>query len=142
MKRSIVVGALIVATVCSAEAQYLENFDGAELAIDQSGLEGWSFFSGDGEATIDLVATGHGHATIVVDATRDRKNVWWALIRHRVSEQMDPGDPRYYDVLFSAGTFYRESGNMTAALGFFRRVSDEAASPLKEQAAIWVSLTK
>jgi hypothetical protein len=73
----------------SVGAQFLETFDDPELSIDPSGVEGWSFFSGDGEATIELVATEEGHASILVDATRDRRNVWWALIKRRVSEQMD-----------------------------------------------------
>ena len=89
MKRPILIGALVLAAAFSAEAQFLEDFDRTELAIDQSGVEGWSFFSGDGEATIEFVATGDGHASILVDATRDRENIWWALIKHRVSEQMD-----------------------------------------------------
>ena len=89
MNRSILFGAVVLTAVLPADAQYLDDFDSTELAIDQSGVEGWSFFSGDGEATIDFVATGDGHASILVDATRDRENTWWALIKHRVSEQMD-----------------------------------------------------
>jgi hypothetical protein len=38
---------------------------------------------------MDLVATGEGHASIVVDARDDRRNVWWALIKHRVSQAID-----------------------------------------------------
>jgi hypothetical protein len=72
-----------------ADAQFLETFDDPELRLDPSGVEGWSFFSGDGEATIDLGGSGKGYASILVDATRDRRNIWWALIKHRVSEQMD-----------------------------------------------------
>jgi hypothetical protein len=73
----------------TVSAQFLETFDDAELHVDPNGVAGWSFFSGDGEATIDLLGTGEGYATIVVDATSDRRNVWWALIKHRVSENMD-----------------------------------------------------
>jgi hypothetical protein len=70
-------------------AQFLETFDDPELRVDPSGVEGWSFFSGDGEATIDFRGTERGHASILVDATRDRRNVWWAVIKRRVSEGMD-----------------------------------------------------
>jgi hypothetical protein len=73
----------------SADAQFLETFDDPVLRVDQSGLEGWSFFTGDGEATIDFRNTGEGYASIFVDATRDRRNIWWALIKHRVSEEME-----------------------------------------------------
>jgi hypothetical protein len=38
---------------------------------------------------MDLVATGEGWASILVDARRDRRNVWWALIKHRVSQTVD-----------------------------------------------------
>jgi hypothetical protein len=68
----------------SVGAQFLETFDDPELRVDPNGVDGWSFFSGDGEATIELVATEDGHASILVDATRDRRNVWWALIKRRV----------------------------------------------------------
>jgi hypothetical protein len=85
-----VIGLIIfVACAISADAQFLETFDDSELRVDQSGLEGWSFFSGDGEATIDFRSTGEGYASILVDATRDRRNIWWALIKHRVSQEMD-----------------------------------------------------
>ncbi len=72
-----------------ADAQFLETFDDPELRVDPSGVDGWSFFSGDGEATIDFRGSGKGYASILVDATRDRRNIWWALIKRRVSEQMD-----------------------------------------------------
>jgi len=87
--RILLVCALALAVGSRADAQFLESFDDPELSVDPNGVEGWSFFSGDGEATIDLVATEDGYASILVDATRDRRNIWWALIKHRVSEQMD-----------------------------------------------------
>ncbi len=73
----------------SADAQFLETFDDPVLRVDQSGLEGWSFFTGDGKATIDFRSTAEGYASILVDATRDRRNIWWALIKHKVSQEMD-----------------------------------------------------
>jgi hypothetical protein len=79
----------LLAATGPLSAQFLETFDDPELRVDPSGVEGWSFFSGDGEAEIDLRGTGEGYATIIVDATNDRRNVWWALIKHRVSEDMD-----------------------------------------------------
>ena len=71
----------------SASAQFREDFDGP-LAKDPEGASGWSFFTGEGQAAMDLVQ-GDGYASIVVDATRDRRNVWWALIKRRVSDQLD-----------------------------------------------------
>jgi hypothetical protein len=73
----------------SADGQFLEDFDDLELRVDPNGVEGWSFFAGDGQATIDFRSTGEGFASILVDASRDRRNTWWALIKHAVSEGMD-----------------------------------------------------
>jgi hypothetical protein len=80
---------LLMSCAGAADAQFLETFEDQELRVDPSGVEGWSFFSGDGAATIDFRSTGKGHASILVDATRDRRNIWWALVKHRVSEGMD-----------------------------------------------------
>ena len=88
MKRLFLVGVLLLAAVGVSDAQFLETFDDPELRVDPSGAEGWSFFTGDGEATIDFRASGKGYASILVDATRDRRNIWWALVKHRVSEGM------------------------------------------------------
>ncbi len=83
--------AAMLAVAAAAEAQFLEQFDGSQLALEPSGMDGWAFFSGDGNAAMDFRAGGDGSATITVDATGDRRNVWWALIKHRVSEGMDLG---------------------------------------------------
>jgi len=89
VKRFLLVCAVLLTAAGRADAQFLETFDDSRLQVDPSGLEGWSFFSGDGEAMIDFRSTGEGYASILVDATRDRRNVWWALIKRRVSEKMD-----------------------------------------------------
>ncbi|MCJ7753262.1 MAG: hypothetical protein MUP13_01725, partial [Thermoanaerobaculales bacterium] len=80
---------LVVSLAGVAEAQFLEAFEDQDLQVDPAGIDGWSFFSGDGQTTIDFMATGRGYASIRVDATRDRRNVWWALIKHRVSQDLD-----------------------------------------------------
>lgn len=38
---------------------------------------------------MDFVQSGKGYASIHVDATKDKRGIWWALIRRRVSEKMD-----------------------------------------------------
>lgn len=85
----LLVGAVVLAVAARTDAQFLETFDEPELRVDPAGIAGWSFFSGDGHTTMDFVATGRGYASIRVDATRDRRNVWWALIKHEVSRGMD-----------------------------------------------------
>ena len=71
----------------SASAQFFDDFNGP-LKKDPDGVTGWSFFTGEGRAVMDLVQ-GPGYASILVDATGDRRGVWWALIKHKVSDRMD-----------------------------------------------------
>ena len=65
----------------NAQSQFIDNFDGKGGGAP----EGWVYLSGDGEATVDFVQSD-GHATLVVDATRDKRNIWWALTRHKIPE--------------------------------------------------------
>jgi hypothetical protein len=91
VRQILLAGLLVVSVAGTAAGQFLETFDDSVVPVDSDGVEGWSFFAGDGEATIDLRGTERGHASILVDATRDCRNVWWAVIRRRVSEGMDLG---------------------------------------------------
>jgi len=69
-------------------AQFRDDFGGPHLLKDPAGAKGWAFVSGEGQAVIDL-AQGPGFATITVDATKDRRNVWWAFIKRQVSGSLD-----------------------------------------------------
>ena len=69
-------------------AQFRDDFDGPVLAKDPAGANGWGFVTGEGRAVMDFVQ-GPGFATITVDATKDRRNVWWAFIIRRVSGALD-----------------------------------------------------
>jgi hypothetical protein len=69
-------------------AQFIENFDDNSIAYDTSGIKGWAFFTGDGFAEMDFTQ-GDGFASVKVDATKDKLNIWWALIKKCVSENMD-----------------------------------------------------
>ena len=71
------------------EAQFFEGFDAASVPTDPNGVEGWSFLTGDGQATMDFRQGGQGYASILVDATTDRRGIWWALVQRRVSDHMD-----------------------------------------------------
>jgi hypothetical protein len=70
-----------------APAQFRDDFD--SLALDPSGTTGWRFRAGDGTATMDLRQGGPGFASILVDATTDRRGIWWALVQRVVSDHMD-----------------------------------------------------
>jgi hypothetical protein len=89
VKRRFFIAVVLFLAANGAEGQFLETFDNPLLRVDPSGVNGWSFFAGDGQAMVDFRATGEGHASILVDATSDRRNIWWALIKHRVSEDLD-----------------------------------------------------
>ena len=71
----------------SARAAFRDDFD-APIARDPAGVHGWNFFSGDGTATMDFTAAG-GIATMAVDATTDRRGIWWAIIKRDVTGDID-----------------------------------------------------
>lgn len=77
---------LVLALSCLAapavgHAQFLDNFDGPPI-------EGWFTLSGDGAARVQFLPDA-GFARIQIDATPDRHNVWWTLIKRDVSGQLD-----------------------------------------------------
>jgi hypothetical protein len=74
-----------------AHAQFRDDFERAAIRTNTRGHSGWAFFTGAGNATMTFEQVGAGHASIRVDATRDRRGIWWALIKHAVSDQMDLG---------------------------------------------------
>jgi len=84
--------ALLLAAVAllglPAAAQFRDDFDGPALPLDPSGAKGWGFLTGEGLAVMDF-RPGPGCATIVVDATKDRRNVWWAFIKRQVQGSLD-----------------------------------------------------
>jgi hypothetical protein len=79
----------VLAHGAPANAQFIETFDWPSVRLDSQSADGWSFRTGDGQATMDLRQGGAGHASVVVDATMDRRNIWWALIKRRVSDRLD-----------------------------------------------------
>jgi hypothetical protein len=81
--------AILLAVPPPAAAQFRDDFNGPALKLDPDGVNGWGFLAGEGRAVMDFRPGGAGFAAITVDATKDRRNVWWAFIMHRVSEGMD-----------------------------------------------------
>ncbi|MCJ7488279.1 MAG: hypothetical protein MUQ25_19220, partial [Candidatus Aminicenantes bacterium] len=71
---------LLFAAPPPAAAQFRDDFNGPSLKLDPSGADGWGFQSGEGLAVMDFRQGGDGFASIWVNATRDRRNVWWAFI--------------------------------------------------------------
>lgn len=66
--------------------QFRDDFN--VLRKDSSGAAGWGFLTGEGQAVMDLTQ-GLGFATVTVDATKDKRNVWWAIIVRQVSGAID-----------------------------------------------------
>ena len=65
--------------ICNA--QFLDNFD-------KKKIEGWFFFTGDGNAKMDFIQK-NGYATIFVDGTKDKYNIYWTLIKRDVTKYLD-----------------------------------------------------
>jgi hypothetical protein len=64
-----------------AAAQFRDDFEGRSPV-------GWATLTGDGQATAELtVADGHG--TLAIDATRDRDDIWWVLIKRNIAASLD-----------------------------------------------------
>ncbi len=79
----------------SASIQFYEEFDNS---LNASGTtpHGWSYMTGDGDAKMDFIQKD-GFASILVDATGDKHNIWWAVIRRQILELnipklMEPGN--------------------------------------------------
>jgi hypothetical protein len=81
INKKIILSLLILITSGIVQAQFIDNFD-------KDKIEGWFFFTGDGAATMNFVQKD-GYARILVDATKDKYNVWWALIKRDVSKYLD-----------------------------------------------------
>jgi hypothetical protein len=97
LRKNTVILLFSLAVAAPVSAQFLDTFDG-KLSLDAGGVKGWTFFTGDGAAVMDFRNTGGGHAAISVDATKDTRGIWWALIRRRVSANMNLrllGSPAY-----------------------------------------------
>jgi len=70
-----------------AAAQFLDDFNSVQT--DPAGVKGWHFRPGDGTATMDFRQGGEGYASIFLDATHDRRGIWWALVERKVSSGLD-----------------------------------------------------
>lgn len=81
IKKQLKIFLLILITSGICQAQFLDSFDNKKI-------EGWFFFTGDGDATMDFLQKD-GYARIFVDATKDKHNVYWTLIKRDVTASLD-----------------------------------------------------
>lgn len=82
----ILVGTFLVAG--QSAAQFRDAFNQTAIALDREAITGWTFYTGEGSATMNFQQR-EGYASILVDATKDQRNIWWALIRRCVSADFD-----------------------------------------------------
>src|ERR1700733_4916586 len=81
----------LLACACCLPAcgQFVDNFDGPNVALDPQGRRGWMILAGDGTATMDLRQGDPGYASAFVDGTTDKRGIWWALMERQVSQSLD-----------------------------------------------------
>jgi tetratricopeptide (TPR) repeat protein len=63
-----------------------------------------------------------------------------AELLERLSQTMDPEDPRYLDVLFQAARNYEKAGSREKAVEFYTLVDEKATGVLKDRAAVWLAI--
>lgn len=86
--RAIAAAAVFAFCAQAAAADFLEDFSGKTLAVDAQGHQGWATLTGSGEATISFRQEAH-HGIVEIDATKDKRNIWWAVIKRAVSPSLD-----------------------------------------------------
>lgn len=77
--------------VCSSNlhaADFVETFEGNHLHRDPVARDGWAWMTGDGDAVMAF-SQREGMGIVEVDARKDRRNIWWALIRRSVTGNID-----------------------------------------------------
>ncbi|MDX2186653.1 MAG: hypothetical protein SFV32_06965 [Opitutaceae bacterium] len=73
---------LYVAATTSTRGQFVDEFEG------RGDPAGWSTLTGDGEAVATVVVRD-GIARFSVDATHDKRGIWWAILRREIGSQLD-----------------------------------------------------
>lgn len=68
--------------------QFEDQFN-SQMIYDSTGINGWNYFTGDGNAKMSFTSDGNGYAIISVDAAEDREGTWWALIKRCISNNSD-----------------------------------------------------
>ena len=72
-------------------ADFVDEFGPGALAADPSARDGWAWQAGDGEARVSFTQAD-GAGRIEVDASADRRNIWWAFVRRAVTPAIDASE--------------------------------------------------
>ena len=63
-----------------------------------------------------------------------------AEVLERISQTLDPEDPRYLDVVYETGRNYERAGSKDKALELYRVVSTKASGSLKDRVTVSIAL--
>jgi len=89
IKNSIRILIAIILFSSTLFAQFIDDFNDKSFFYDTTGINGWNYFTGDGNAKMSFSSIGNGISRIFVDATGDKENIWWALIKRGISDSLD-----------------------------------------------------
>jgi hypothetical protein len=88
MKAFLIAAAAVLCLQGAAAAPFVEDFSGKALALDQKGVEGWGAYTGSGEASVKFFQK-NGRGIMEVDGRKDRRNIYWAIVKHDISKYID-----------------------------------------------------
>ncbi|HUO98041.1 MAG TPA: hypothetical protein VMU01_05205 [Rhizomicrobium sp.] len=72
----------------AASAAFVETFKEKTLPLDKTGVNGWMTLTGSGQATVKLF-NRNGRGVMEVDGRGDRRNIYWAIVKHDVTADID-----------------------------------------------------
>ena len=72
---------IVMMSTAICQSQFIDSFDNQTI-------NGWFTLTGDGDVSMDFIQK-EGYARILVDATKDKHNVWWALIKRDITSSLD-----------------------------------------------------
>lgn len=70
-----------------ASAQFVEEFEQGSTTFQPQGLPGWNAIDGDGTVAYTQKVED-GHAVLQVDASMDKRNIWYAFIVRDVADAL------------------------------------------------------
>jgi hypothetical protein len=88
--KKVILSILIIFAPYLVHSQFIDNFDTPKVPGEPGIIPGWTAFAGDGSAIVRFEQK-EDYASVLVDATHDTLNIWWALIKHGVSDYLDLG---------------------------------------------------
>jgi len=72
----------------SAQTQFIDDFNKPTSTFKENGLEDWIENTGDGNIYFSQKVQD-GYASLRIDAEKDKRNIWYALIQRIITEKID-----------------------------------------------------